>query len=133
MNGSELVMTGWVALGSAIGGAARYLASGAVARLAGESFPWGTLLVNISGSLLIGLLATLTAPEGRWLLAPVWRQFLMLGVLGGFTTFSSFSLQTFALVQEGEWMSAVGYVVGSVLLCLVGVWLGHAVGVSINR
>ncbi|MDX1570966.1 MAG: fluoride efflux transporter CrcB [Xanthomonadales bacterium] len=123
----------WVSAGSAIGGAGRYVGSGLVARMFGETFPWGTLLVNVLGSFLIGVIATLVAPEGRLLLGPTARQFLMLGVLGGFTTFSSFSLQTLNLVQEGEWLHAGGYVLGSVALCLVGVWLGHALGVVINR
>lgn len=123
----------WVSIGSAIGGAARYLGSGLVARLVGETFPWGTLAVNVVGSFLIGIIATLVAPEGRLLLGPAARQFIMLGVLGGFTTFSSFSLQTLNLMQEGEWLHAAGYVLGSVVLCLVGVWLGHGIGVAVNR
>ena len=123
----------WVSFGSAIGGAGRYLGSGLVARLIGETFPWGTLLVNVIGSFLIGIVATLVAPDGRLFMGPAARQFVMLGVLGGFTTFSSFSLQTLNLMQEGEWLHASGYVFGSVGLCLAGVWLGHGVGVAINR
>ncbi len=123
----------WVSAGSALGGAGRYVGSGIVARAFGETFPWGTLSVNVLGSALIGLIATLTAPEGRVLLEPAHRQVLMLGVLGGFTTFSSFSLQTLELAQNGQWLSASGYVFGSVALCLVGVWLGHATGLAINR
>ncbi|MDJ0654016.1 MAG: fluoride efflux transporter CrcB [Xanthomonadales bacterium] len=123
----------WVAIGSALGGVARYGCSGLVARLAGETFPWGTLLVNVLGSLAIGLVATLSAPEGRWLLSVEARQFLMVGVFGGFTTFSSFSLQTLNLVQDGEWLYSGAYVVGSVVFCLVGVWAGHALGMALNR
>ena len=123
----------WVALGSALGGVARYGCSGLVARFMGETFPWGTLLVNVLGSLAIGLVATLSAPEGRWLLSVEARQFLMVGVFGGFTTFSSFSLQTLNLVQNGEWAASAAYVTGSVLLCLLGVWGGHALGVALNR
>jgi CrcB protein len=122
-----------IALGSALGGVLRYWCSGLVARWFGETFPWGTLLVNIGGSLLIGLFATLTAPDGRLLVGTLTRQFVMLGVLGGFTTFSSFSLQTLALAQSGEWLRAAGNIVGSVLLCLIGVWSGHALAVVINR
>jgi CrcB protein len=91
-----------IALGSALGGVLRYWCSGLVARWFGETFPWGTLIVNIGGSLLIGLFATLTAPDGRLLVGTLTRQFVMLGVLGGFTTFSSFSLQTLALAQSGR-------------------------------
>ena len=123
----------WVALGSAIGGAGRFWCSGFLARHVGETFPWGTLLVNVAGSLLIGLFATVTAVEGRLLVPGVARQFFMLGVFGGFTTFSSFSLQTLNLVHDGEWLRAGTYIAGSVLLCLMGVWLGHALGVAINR
>ena len=123
----------WVAIGSALGGVARYGCSGLVARLAGETFPWGTLVVDVLGSLAIGLVATLSAPEGRWLLSMEARQFLMVGVFGGFTTFSSFSLQTLNLVQDGEWLYSGAYVVGSVLFCLLGVWAGHALGLAINR
>ena len=122
-----------IALGSALGGVGRYWCSGFVARHIGETFPWGTLFVNIVGSLLIGLFATLTAPEGRLLVGPTARQFFMLGVFGGFTTFSSFSLQTLNLVQDGEWVQASAYIGASVVFCLIGVWGGHALGVIINR
>ncbi len=123
----------WVALGSALGGAGRYWCSGLIAHRFGETFPWGTLTVNVVGSLLIGLVATLSAPEGRWLLAPEARQFLMLGLFGGFTTFSSFSLQTLTLAQDGEWLRGLAYVLSSVAFCLLGVWVGHALGVALNR
>jgi fluoride exporter len=123
----------WIALGSALGGVLRYWCSGLIARWFGETFPWGTLIVNVAGSLLIGLIATLSAPDGRLLIGSVTRQFIMFGVLGGFTTFSSFSLQTLALAQNGEWLRAAMNVVGSVLLCLIGVWFGHALAVAINR
>lgn len=123
----------WVALGSAIGGAARYWCSGIAARLFGETFPWGTLFVNVSGSLIIGFFAAMTGPEGRWMVGGTARQFVMLGVLGGFTTFSSFSLQTLALVEDGEWLRAAGNVGGSVVLCLGAVWLGHVAAIALNR
>ena len=123
----------WVALGSALGGAGRFWCSGWIAHKIGETFPWGTMAVNVVGSVLIGLVATVSAPEGRWLLSPEARQFLMLGVFGGFTTFSSFSLQTLSLVQDGEWLRGGAYVASSVILCLIGVWAGHAVGVALNR
>ena len=123
----------WVALGSALGGLGRYWCGSAVALRYGDSFPWGTLMVNVLGSLLIGLVATLAVAEGRMLLDTTTRQFLMIGVLGGFTTFSSFSLQSLNLMQEGEWIAAFAYVLGSVFLCLLGVWLGHMLGVTVNR
>ena len=123
----------WIALGSALGGVSRYWCSGLIARHIGETFPWGTLFVNVLGSLLIGLFATLTAPDGRLLVGPITRQFFMLGIFGGFTTFSSFSLQTLNLAQDGEWLLAALSIVSSVVLCLIGVWCGHALGVAINR
>lgn len=123
----------WVALGSALGGVGRYWCGGVIDTHYGETFPWGTLAVNVLGSLLIGLIATLTAPEGRLLLGATARQFLMIGVLGGFTTFSSFSLQSLNLMQDGEWAAASGYVFASVALCLLGVWLGHIFGVMVSR
>ncbi|MHB1307074.1 MAG: fluoride efflux transporter CrcB [Limisphaerales bacterium] len=122
----------WVAMGGALGSVGRYWLSGLVANWRGETFPWGTLLVNASGSFLIGLLAALSSVDGRWL-APNWfRPFLLVGVLGGYTTFSSFSLQTLNLAQEGEWLRAGGNILLSVALCLVGVWLGHLLGTEFN-
>lgn len=123
----------WVGIGGAIGSVARFWMSGVVARHFGETFPWGTLLVNVSGSFLIGLFATLTGPDGRWLV-PAWfrQQFFMLGICGGYTTFSSFSLQTLTQMQEGEWLYAVGNVLGSVVACLAAVWFGHIVAASFN-
>ena len=122
----------WIAIGSAIGGAARYWCTGFAARLFGETFPWGTLLVNITGSLIIGFFATLTGPDGRFFVSSTTRQFVMIGLRGGYTTFSSFSLQTLNLVQDSEWLQAGGNIVGSVVLCLFAVWLGHILAASIN-
>lgn len=130
---NQWVLAAWVAAGSALGGLLRFAASGLVARFVGETFPFGTLTVNVVGSFLIGLVAALSAPEGRWMISPEIRLFLMLGVFGGFTTFSSFSLQTLALVQDGEWAAALLNVVGSVALCLIAVWIGWAAGWSLNR
>lgn len=126
-------ITLWVALGSAIGGVARYWCSGLVARMVGETFPWGTLIVNAVGSLLIGLIATMSGPDGRFIVPAEARQFLMAGVLGGFTTFSSFSLQTLALARDGQWLLVGANIVGSVVLCLVMVWAGHTLATLINR
>ncbi|MGH6734793.1 MAG: fluoride efflux transporter CrcB [Methyloceanibacter sp.] len=122
----------WIAVGSALGGVARYWCSGVAARLFGETFPWGTVFVNVTGSFLIGFFATLTGPDGRMFAGSTMRQFVMFGLLGGFTTFSSFSLQTLNLVQDGELLQAGGNIVASVLLCLLAVWLGHVLALSIN-
>ena len=122
-----------VALGSALGGVARYWCTGVVSRAFGETFPWGTLLVNVLGSFLIGLVAAVTGPEGRLLMSPVTRQFWLVGIFGGFTTFSSFSLGTLRLVQDGEWLWAGTNVTLSVILCLLGVWLGAVLASVLNR
>ncbi len=123
----------WIALGSGLGGAGRYWCSGLIARHIGETFPWGTLTVNVLGSLAIGLFATLAEPDGRLFLSATARQFFMLGIFGGFTTFSSFSLQALNLVRDGQWPAASGYIAASLGFCLVGVWAGHALGIAINR
>ena len=123
----------YIALGGALGTLLRYWCSGLVAAAIGETFPWGTMTVNIVGSMLIGLFAAIAGPDGRLLLGPDLRQSVMVGVFGGFTTFSSFSLQTLALIQDDEWLFAVGNVLLSVSLCLGGVWLGWSLGTLINR
>lgn len=122
----------WIAIGSALGGMARYWCSGIVARLFGETFPWGTLIVNIFGSFIIGFFAALTGPDGRFYASSVVRQFVMIGVCGGYTTFSAFSLQTLNLMNDGEWFRAGGNVVLSVVSCLIAVWVGHVLASSIN-
>jgi CrcB protein len=119
-------------VGGGMGSLARWWASGFVAERVGQTFPWGTLVVNVSGSFVIGLFATLTGPDGRLLAPASFRQFFMLGVLGGYTTFSSFSLQTLNLAEDGQWLRATGNTMLSVGLCLLGVWLGHALAVGIN-
>jgi CrcB protein len=93
----------------------------------------GTLVVNVVGSFLIGVVAEVTGPDGRLLMASPARQFIMTGLFGGFTTFSSFSLQTLALARDGEWLAAAANIGLSVGLCLLGVWLGFALGTWINR
>jgi CrcB protein len=122
-----------VAVGGALGSVARYGCSGLAARLVGESFPWGTIAVNVVGSFLIGLIAAFAIPEGRVLLPANVRLFLMFGICGGFTTFSSFSLQTLNLVRDGEWLWAGANVVLSLGLCLAATWAGLAAGFSVNR
>jgi fluoride exporter len=122
----------WIAIGSALGGMSRYWCSGVAARLFGETFPWGTLIINIVGSFVIGFFAALTAPDGRVLVSSTTRQFVMVGICGGYTTFSSFSLQTLNLVNNGEWLHAGGNVAFSVTLSLVAVWAGHALAVGLN-
>ena len=123
----------WVAIGSALGGIARFWCSGFAARLFGESFPWGTLIVNVVGSFIVGVLAALSATEGPFLIRPDIRVFVMFGLCGGYTTFSSFSLQTFSLWREGEWLWAGANCILSVVLCVAAVWIGHVVVAVISR
>jgi fluoride exporter len=122
----------WIALGAAVGGVSRYVLSGIIAGWTGATFPWGTLIVNITGCFVIGIFNTLTGPDGVLLVPLNARLFVMVGICGGYTTFSSFSLESLNLMQNGEWLSAGGYVTGSALFCLIGVWIGHVVGVLIN-
>ncbi|KAA5601226.1 fluoride efflux transporter CrcB [Blastochloris sulfoviridis] len=122
-----------VAVGGALGSVARYWCSGVAARLVGESFPWGTLVVNVVGSFAIGLIAAFALPEGRLYLPASVRLFLMFGICGGFTTFSSFSLQTLNLLREGEFLWAGTYIGLSVVLCLAATWAGLALGLLATR
>lgn len=121
-----------IALGGAIGSVARFALSGVAASQLGSTFPWGSLIVNVIGSFVIGFFSAFTGPEGRWTVGEGGRMFFMTGVLGGFTTFSSFSLQTLELARGGEWLRAGGNVIGSVVICLVAVWLGHLLAVALN-
>jgi CrcB protein len=121
-----------IALGGAIGTVGRYWLSGLLSRNFGEVFPLGTLVVNISGSLIIGFFAALTGPEGRVAAGPEFRAFFMIGVCGGYTTFSSFSLQTLDLARGGEWFYAGANAVLSLALCLAAVWLGHVAALSLG-
>lgn len=123
----------FIGLGSALGGISRYWLSGFLAQRFGESFPVGTLVVNVTGSFLIGFFATLTGPDGRLLVGPTARNFFMAGICGGYTTFSSFSLQTLNLARDGEWLYAGLNAVLSLALCLVAVWLGHVLAQTFNR
>jgi CrcB protein len=118
----------WIAIGGALGSVARFWLSGVAANRFGETFPWGTILVNVSGSFLIGVLAALFGFGGRFSAAADLRQFLVVGICGGYTTFSAFSMQTFDLARSGQWLSAGGNVVLSVALCLVATGLGYVLG-----
>ena len=123
----------WIGLGGALGTIIRFWISGLVAQSSGETFPFGTLVVNVSGSFVIGLFAALADPDGRWLVSPGVRQFVMIGICGGYTTFSSFSLQTLSLMQNGEWLRAFTNTLASFVLCLAAVWLGYFLVTIINR
>jgi fluoride exporter len=122
----------FVALGGAIGTTGRYFLSGVAARLIGETFPWGTLIINVTGSFIIGFFAALTGPDGRLYVGSNGRQFFMTGICGGYTTFSSFSLQTLNLMNDGEWFRAGANIGLSVALCLIAVWAGALLAGTIN-
>jgi CrcB protein len=121
-----------IALGSALGGMARHWCGLAVAARVGTAFPLGTVLINILGSFLIGLVAALTQADSRWGSAELTRDFLMVGVLGGYTTFSAFSLQTLNLLRDGKLAYAGANVAVSVGACLIAVWLGYALGSALK-
>ncbi len=115
-----------IAAGGAVGSVLRFLMSSWVYSIAGRGFPYGTLAVNVVGSLLMGLLTVVLIE--RMSLGPEWRAAILLGVLGGFTTFSTFSIETLALIDTGEHLKAVSNMVLSLLLCVGGCWLGVVVG-----
>lgn len=117
-----------VAAGGAIGSVARFWLTGAMTALTGARFPWGTLLINVLGSCVIGLVAGITLTSHRVGMHADIRIFLMTGICGGFTTFSAFSLQTLELIQTGDLAPAFGYTLGSVALCLLAVWGGWLLG-----
>jgi CrcB protein len=122
----------WVAVGGALGTTGRYWLSGVVARLIGETFPWGTLIINVTGSFVIGFFVALTGPDGRMFVPSNARQFVMIGLCGGYTTFSSFSLQTLNLMNDGEWLYAGANIGLSVALCLIAVWAGYMLAANFN-
>ncbi len=122
----------WVAIGGALGSVGRFWVSGLVAERFGETFPWGTLIINVTGSLLIGIFAALTAPDISNSYRVTIIQFFMIGICGGYTTFSSFSLQTLRLLQNREWLYAGANVLFSVMLCMIAVWLGYLLGTAFN-
>lgn len=116
----------WVIIGGGIGSAARYWLSGYISRWSGSVFPWGTLVVNIIGCLVIGIFMSVF--HERFVETPQLRLLLTIGICGGFTTFSTFSYETIMLLQSSEYFYATMYIGGSLVLCLVGTWLGLTLG-----
>jgi fluoride exporter len=122
----------WVAIGGALGSVGRFWLAGVIVARFGENFPLGTLAINVSGSFVIGILAALGATGGSAFSSPGFKQFFFVGICGGYTTFSAFSLQTLQLVQRREWLFAGGNVLLSVALCLIAVWLGYLLGTAVH-
>jgi fluoride exporter len=120
-----------VMLGGALGTGARFWTSGIVAGRVGEFFPMGTLVVNVTGSFLIGFFTAFTDSEGPFLVPPRFRQFFMIGVCGGYTTFSSFSLQTLDLIRDGDWLKAFLNTLLSFVCCLAAVWVGRMLALTV--
>jgi len=122
-----------VGLGSGLGGSCRWWLGLAADHYIAGSFPWGTLLANISGCLLIGLYAAMTVASGRLLASPVQRQFVMGGFCGGYTSFSVFSLENLQLAQSGQGEMAALYTAVSIASWLLAVWLGFGAGSAWRR
>jgi fluoride exporter len=122
-----------VALGSIVGAVARFLVSVLFVSQFGDGFPWGTLFVNVTGSFAIGFYAALTGPDGRLFVSARQRLFVMVGICGGYTTFSAFSLETLRLVQSGKVQTAFVYLVVSAITWIASVWIGHALAARLNR
>lgn len=111
-----------VALGGAVGSLARYFLAGIIQSAAWPGFPWGIFVVNVSGGFIMGVIAELSAL--KMTLTPEWRAFLTVGVLGGYTTFSTFSLDSALLIERGAWAGAAGYMAGSAILSVLALFLG---------
>jgi fluoride exporter len=121
-----------VTAGGALGSVARLWMSSTLAARFGETFPVGTFVVNALGCLVIGLFTAVTSPDGPFLVSPLVRHFVSIGILGGFTTFSSFGLQTITMLTDGEWFYATLYVLLSVTVCLAFVWVGIMLGSTLT-
>jgi fluoride exporter len=115
----------WIALGAVVGASARYFVSGYIARTFATSFPYGTLFINVSGSLLLGFFLILAGE--RMLLDPRWRFLIAIGFCGSYTTFSSYAFETFAYVEQGQWLLVAVNLVASNVLCLAAVMAGAAI------
>ncbi|WP_298885314.1 fluoride efflux transporter CrcB [uncultured Bradyrhizobium sp.] len=129
-----IVLSGMIAIvvGSVLGGCTRYFVSGAIARRLGETFPWGTMTINVTGAFLIGILGALATHPGSVFATPNPWLFAVTGFLGCYTTVSSFSLQTLTLARNGEPVHALGNVVFSVGLCLAAVSCGFLLADSLG-
>ncbi len=114
----------WIALGAVVGASARYFLNTLIARDISSAFPYGTLLINITGSLILGFFLVFSTE--RALLDPRWRLLVAVGFCGSYTTFSSYAFESFALMEQGQWLLSGINVIGSNALCLAGVLAGAA-------
>jgi CrcB protein len=121
----NLLNIAWVAIGGAIGSVARFVLSTVILRLSGSLFPVGTFAVNLAGCIAFG--AIVGAAEQRFVLTPNARAFLLVGVLGGFTTFSSYAFESFALMQDGQYAAAALNLIGQVVAGLLGFWVAYVI------
>jgi len=119
-----------VFLGAGLGGLARYALAGWIQQSAGPGFPWGTLVINVSGSLALAFLYTILEGTSA---SPLWRVFIGIGFFGGYTTFSTFSYETIRLLQDAQWNRATAYILGSVAVSLGGALLGFQAGATVLR
>ena len=115
----------WIALGAVVGASTRYFISGYIARIFSTTFPYGTLVINITGSLVLGFFLILAGE--RMLLDPRWRLLIAIGFCGSYTTFSSYAFETFALMEQGQWLLMAVNILASNALCLAGVLVGAAI------
>lgn len=115
----------WIALGAIVGASARYFISGYIARAVSTVFPYGTLIINVSGSLLLGFFLILASE--RTLLDPRWRFLIAIGFCGSYTTFSSYAFESFAYMEQGQWLLMAGNILANNVLCLAAVLAGAAV------
>ena len=122
-----------VGCGAAIGSLLRFLCGFVFVYLLGQSALLAVAFVNVVGSFVVMLFATMTGPDGRLMVGPAGRQFVMAGLCGGFTTFSAMSLDTFLLLLEGEGRLATIYLVSVVMLSLAAAWTGYALAARLNR
>ena len=121
-----------VMIGGALGTAARFWVSGVMARCLGQGFPFGTLAVNVTGSFIVGFFAAMTETEAALFLSSRVRQFFVIGVCGGYTTFSAFSLQTLDLAEDGDWLKAAVNALFSFAGCILAVWLGRVCALQLK-
>lgn len=120
----------WIGIGGFVGANARYIVGRVIGQHMGTAFPWGTGIVNLTGAFMIGIVVTILTD--RVVADPMWRQLVVVGFLGGYTTFSSYTLEAVTMLQDGRWMPALGYVLGSnmlgLLACFGGIWLVRTLG-----